>query len=74
MTTATIREITAEEFAHHTSNPLADSIFAHYAHTAMSVDNMAYVYNYMLVSNINPMHSVEQHLDTLAEAEHAYNL
>lgn len=35
---------------------------------------MAHVYNYMLVSNINPMHSVEQHLDVLAEEEHANNL
>jgi hypothetical protein len=74
MTTATIHEVTAEEFAHHISNPLADSIYAHYAHAAMSADNMAHVYNYMLVSNINPMHTVEQHLDVLAEAEHANNL
>lgn len=74
MTTATIHEVTAEEFAYHTSNPLANSIFDHYAHTAMSVDNMAHVYNYMLASNINPMHNIEQHLDTLAEAERAYNL
>lgn len=74
MTTATIREVTAEEFAYHTSSPLSDSIYAHYAHTAMTVDNMAHVYNYMLVANINPMHSVEQHLDVLAEAERANNL
>lgn len=74
MTTATIHEATAEEFAYHTNNPLADSIYAHYAHTAMSVDNMAHIYNYMLASNINPMHTVDQHLDTLAEAEHANNL
>lgn len=74
MTTATIREVTAEEFAYHTSNPLTDSIFAHYAHTAMSVDNMASVYNYMLASNVNPMHTVDQHLDVLAEAERANNL
>lgn len=74
MATATIHEVTAEEFAYHTSNPLADSIFAHYTHTAMSVDNMAHVYNYMLASNINPMHTVDQHQDVLAEAEHASNL
>lgn len=74
MTTATIHEVTAEEFAYHTSNPLADSIYAHYAHTTMSTANMARVYNYLLASNINPMHTVEQHLDVLAEAEHANNL
>lgn len=74
MTTATIHEVTAEEFAYRTSNTLADSIYARYAHTAMSVDNMAHVYNYMLASNINPMHDVGQHLDLLAEAEHANNL
>lgn len=74
MTTATIHEVTAEEFAYHTSNPLADSIFAHYSHTAMSADNMANIYNYMLVSNINPMHTVDQYPDVLAEAEHANNL
>lgn len=73
MTTATIREITAEEF-NNTTTPLAGSIFAHYAHAAISADNMAHVYNYMLASNINPMHDVEQHLDVLAEAERAYNL
>lgn len=73
MTTATIREITAEEF-NRTNTPLADSLFAHYAHTAMSTANMAHVYNYMLASNINPMHTAEQHLDVLAEAERAYNL
>lgn len=74
MTTATIHEVTAEEFAYNTSNPLADSIYAHYAHAAMSVDNMAHVYNYMLASNINPMHTVDQHPDVLAEAERANNL
>lgn len=73
MTTATIREITAEEF-NATTTPLADSIFEHYAHTAMSVANMAHVYNYMLVSNVNPMHTVDQHQDTLKEAERAYDL
>lgn len=73
MTTATIREVTAEEF-NRIDNPLANSIFAHYAYTAMSVANMAHVYNYMLASNINPMHNIGQHPDTLAEAERAYNL
>lgn len=34
MTTVTIREITSEEF-NNTSNPLADSIYAHYAHATM---------------------------------------
>ncbi len=73
MTTATIHNLTAEEF-NNTDNPLANSIFAHYARTAMSAANMAHIYNYMLASNINPMHTVEQHLNVLAEAEHAYNL
>lgn len=73
MTTATIREVTAEEF-NSIDNPLANSIFAHYAHTALSTASLANIYNYMLVSNVNPMHTVEQHLDTLEEAEHAYNL
>lgn len=73
MTTATIHNTTAEEFTR-TNNPLADSIFAHYAHTALSADNMAHVYNYLLASNINPMHTVEQHPDALAEAERAYDL
>lgn len=73
MTTATIHNLTAQEF-NNTSNPLADSIYARYAHTAMSVENMAHVYNYLLASNINPMHDAEQHPDILAEAEHAYNL
>ena len=73
MTTATIHTLTAEEF-NNTTNPLTDSILTHYAHTALSVDNMAHIYNYMLASNINPMHDVEQHLNVLAEAERAYNL
>lgn len=73
MTTATIHNLTPQEF-NDTSNPLADSILAHYAHTALSTANMAHVYNYMLASNINPMHDVNQHPDTLAEAERAYDL
>lgn len=73
MTTATIHTTTPQEF-NNTDNPLANSIFAHYAHTAMSVTNMSHIYNYMLASNINPMHTVEQHPNTLAEAEHAYDL
>lgn len=71
MTTVTLHPLTVSEF-NRTSNPLADSIFAHYAHTAMSTANLARIYNYMLVSNVNPMHSVEQHLGELARAEHAY--
>lgn len=73
MTTSTIHNLTAEEF-NDTHNTLADSIYAHYAHTAISTANMAHVYNYLLAANINPMHAVEQHPDTLAEAERAYNL
>lgn len=73
MNTATLREVTAEEF-NHIDNPLANSIFAHYAHTAMSTASLAHVYNYMLAANTNPMHTVEQHLDVLREAEHAYNM
>lgn len=73
MTTATIHNLTAQEF-NNTDTPLANSIYAHYAHTAMSIDNMAHVYNYLTASNINPMHDVEQHPDALAEAERAYNL
>lgn len=71
MNVATIREVTADEFAR-TDNSLANSIFAHYAHTALSTAGMAHIYNYMLVSNVNPMHGVEQHLDVLGEAERAY--
>lgn len=71
MTIVALRPLTASEFSN-TSNPLADSIFAHYAHTAMSTANLARIYNYMLVSNVNPMHSVEQHLNVLARAERAY--
>lgn len=74
MTTATLHEVTAAEFSKLTDNPLANSLFAHYAHTALSTANLAHIYNYMLVSNINPMHNVEQHLDTLAKAEREYNL
>ena len=74
MTTATFHEVTATEFANLTNNTLANSLYAHYAHSALSTANLAHIYNYMLVSNINPMHSVEQHLDTLAKAERAYNL
>lgn len=40
----------------------------------MSTASLAHVYNYMLASNINPMHTAEQHLNVLAEAERAYNL
>lgn len=73
MVTASLHPLTASEFSC-TSNPLIDSIFAHYAHTALSTANLARIYNYMLMSNVNPMHGVERHLDILAEAEQAYNL
>ncbi len=66
------RQLTAEEFSR-VDNPLANSIFAHYAHTAMSTANLARIYNYMMAFSVNPMHSVEQHLDVLARAERAYN-
>ena len=72
MKTATFRSVTASEFVR-ANNPLANSIFAHYAHTAMSTASLASIYNYMLISNVNPMHSVEDHLDILASAERAYN-
>lgn len=67
-----LRQLTAAEFIS-INNPLANSIFAHYAHTAMSTANLARIYNYMMASGINPMHSVGQHLDVLAGAERAYN-
>lgn len=73
MVTASLHPLTASEFSC-ISNPLIDSIFAHYAHTALSTANLARIYNYMLMSNVNPMHGVERHLDILAEAEQAYNL
>lgn len=66
------RQLTVSEFAR-MDNPLAGSIFAHYAHTAMSTANLARIYNYMMAFGINPMHSVEQHLDVLAIAERAYD-
>ena len=71
MTTVTLCPLTASEFSN-MSTQLAESIFAHYAHTAMSTANLARIYNYMLVSNVNPMHSVEQHLNVLVRAERAY--
>lgn len=72
MNTIILRQLTPSEF-NYVDNPLANSIFAHYAHSAMSTSNLARVYNYMMVSSVNPMHSVEQHLDILARAERAYN-
>lgn len=72
MNTIILRQLTAQEFSY-IVNPLANSIFAHYAHTAMSTANLARIYNYMMAFNVNPMHSVEQHLDMLARAERAYN-
>lgn len=55
------------------ANP-EDPLDAHYAHTAISTANMAHIYNYLLAANTNPMRNVEQHPDTLAEVERAYNL
>jgi hypothetical protein len=72
MNTIILRQLTVSEF-NYIDNPLANSIFAHYAHTAMSTANLARIYNYMMAFNVNPMHSVEQHLDVLARAERAYN-
>ena len=72
MNTIILRRLTASEFSY-IDNPLANSIFAHYAHTAMSTVNLARIYNYMMAFNVNPMHSVERHLDILARAERAYN-
>lgn len=66
------RQLTASEFSR-IDNPLANSIFAHYAHTAMSTANLVRIYNYMMAFSVNPMHSVEQHLDILTKAERAYN-
>ena len=66
------RQLTVEEFSR-IDNPLAVSVFAHYAHTAMSTVNLTRFYNYMMAFGINPMHSVEQHLDVLARAERAYD-
>lgn len=73
MNNVILRQLTASEFSR-IDNPLANSIFAHYAHTAMSTANLAHIYNYMMAFSVNPMHSVEQHLDVLAKAERAYNL
>ena len=72
MNTVVLRQLTAQEFSY-IDNPLANSIFAHYAHTAMSTINLARIYNYMMALGVNPMHSVEQHLNVLASAERAYN-
>lgn len=73
MNNAIFRQLTASEFSR-IDNPLANSIFVHYAHTAMSTVNLARIYNYMMAFSVNPMHSVEQHLGILKEAERAYNL
>lgn len=73
MRSIVFHQLTASEFIR-VDNPLADSIFAHYAHTAMSTANLARIYNYMMALNVNPTHSVEQHLDVLAKAERAYCL
>lgn len=74
MKAVTLRPLTTEEFAS-AHNPLVYSLFAHYAHSALSTANMAHIYNYLLLAeNVNPMHNVEQHMDLLAEAERAYDL
>lgn len=73
MKTATFHLVTAREFAR-TNTPLSDSLFAHYAHSALSTANMAHVYNYLLVANVSPMDNVERHVNLLAEAERAYDL
>lgn len=72
MNTIFLRQLTAEEF-NCIDNPLANSIFAHYAHTAMSTASLSCIYNYMMAFGVNPMHSVEQHLDVLARAERVCN-
>ena len=72
MNSILFRQLTTSEFSR-IDNPLANSIFAHYSHTAMSIVNLARIYNYMMAFNVNPMHSVEQHLDVLTRAERAYN-
>lgn len=72
MNTITLHNISASEFVR-VNNPLANSIFAHYAHTAMSTASLASIYNYMILSNVSPMDSVERHVDVLVRAEHAYN-
>lgn len=73
MKTATLHLVTAEEFSR-VHNPLADSLFAHYAHTALSTANMAHIYNGLLMEYVNPMDSVEQHVDLLAKIERWFNL
>lgn len=73
MNNVLLRQLTASEFSR-INNPLANSIFAHYAHTAMSTANLARIYNYMMAFSVNPMHSVERHLDVLDRAERVYNL
>nr|DAP73478.1 MAG TPA: hypothetical protein [Caudoviricetes sp.] len=72
MKTIALNAVTAEEFRC-LDNPLAASIYAHYAHTAMSLTSLTNIYNNLLLEQgINPMHSVEQHLPELEEAECAY--
>lgn len=72
MPTITLHAVTADEFSR-LDNPLAYSIYAHYAHTAMSTAALANIYNHLLLEQgINPMHSVEQHLPNLGKAECAY--
>jgi hypothetical protein len=66
-----------ENITHHVDfnnvdNPLANSLWEHYAHTAMSTGNISKIYNYLIISNVNPMHRIEQHMEELSEAECAY--
>ena len=72
MKTITLHAVTAKEF-NRLDNPLVNSIYAHYAHTAMSIAALANIYNNLLLEQgVNPMHSVEQNLPALKKAECAY--
>ena len=65
--------LTVLEFSR-VSNPLADSIFEHYAHSGLLTAGLAHIYDCLMVSGVDPMHGVEWLLDVLAEAECAYGL
>lgn len=73
MKTAKLRLVNAKEFSR-VNNPLANSLFAHYAHTALSTANMAHIYNGLLVANVSPMDSIEQHMGLLENLERAFDL
>lgn len=69
MKTITLHAVTAKEF-NRLDNPLVNSIYTHYAHTAMSTAALANIYNNLLLEQgVNPMHSVEQNLTALKRAE-----